>query len=100
MRIAIVGSGISGLVAAWMLHEVHEITVFKTESYIGGHTHTVEVKADSGDYAVDTGFIVYNESAIRIFRRSLRPLTLQAGRPRCRLPYARWPTAWSTTATR
>lgn len=45
MKIAIVGSGISGLVAAWMLHGAHAVRVFESQSYIGGHAHTVDVKA-------------------------------------------------------
>ena len=57
MKIAIVGSGITGLSAAWMLHKDHDITVFEADSRIGGHSNTVEV---DGYPPVDTGFIVYN----------------------------------------
>lgn len=61
MRIAIVGSGISGLGAAWLLHQRHEITIYEKEPRIGGHANTVE--ADFGDVRipVDTGFIVFND---------------------------------------
>lgn len=61
MRIAIVGSGISGLGAAWLLHQRHEITIYEKEERIGGHANTVE--ADFGDrrIPVDTGFIVFND---------------------------------------
>lgn len=60
MKIAIVGSGISGLVAAYLLSRHHDITVFERNDYIGGHTHTVPVDHDGVRYPVDTGFIVFN----------------------------------------
>ncbi len=61
MRIAIIGSGISGLVAAYKLHDRHEITVFEANDYIGGHTNTVSVERDGEQHSVDTGFIVFND---------------------------------------
>ena len=61
MKIAIIGSGISGLVSAYLLHGEHEVTVFEANDYIGGHTHTVDVEREGKRYAVDTGFIVFNE---------------------------------------
>ena len=62
MRIAIVGSGIAGLTAAWHLdREGHAITVYEADDRIGGHTHTVDVLAGGRRWAVDTGFIVYND---------------------------------------
>jgi uncharacterized protein len=61
MKIAIIGSGISGLTAAWLLHQSHEITVFEANDYIGGHTHTIDVDVDGEQLAIDTGFIVYND---------------------------------------
>lgn len=61
MRIAIIGSGIAGLTAAWKLHREHEITLFEAAARIGGHTHTVDVDWAGRSYAVDTGFIVYND---------------------------------------
>jgi len=60
-KVAIVGSGISGLVSAHLLHTAHEITLFEASSRVGGHTHTVEVDAPDGPQRIDTGFIVYNE---------------------------------------
>lgn len=62
MKIAIVGSGIAGLSAAWMLARQHEVVVFEQNDYMGGHTHTVDAPAPSGTVPVDTGFIVYNEA--------------------------------------
>jgi uncharacterized protein len=61
MRIAVIGSGISGMVAASRLHRDHEVTVFESGPYIGGHTHTVDVDWQGRHYAVDTGFIVFND---------------------------------------
>jgi predicted NAD/FAD-binding protein len=61
MKIAIIGSGISGLTAAWLLYQSHEITVFEANDYIGGHTHTIDVDVDGEQLAIDTGFIVYND---------------------------------------
>jgi predicted NAD/FAD-binding protein len=61
MRIAIVGAGIAGNVAAARLHAAHEITVFEASAHAGGHSHTHEVEVAGRSVAVDTGFIVYNE---------------------------------------
>lgn len=61
MKIAIVGTGISGLVAAYLLNRQHELTLFEANDYIGGHTHTVPVDAGGQSLAIDTGFIVYND---------------------------------------
>ncbi|SFJ22249.1 hypothetical protein SAMN04515648_3080 [Phyllobacterium sp. CL33Tsu] len=60
MKIAVIGSGISGMSAAWLLSQKHEITVYERETRIGGHSNTVIVPGEGG-VAVDTGFIVYNE---------------------------------------
>jgi predicted NAD/FAD-binding protein len=62
MRIAVVGSGVSGLVAAHHLHRDHDLTVFEADSRLGGHANTVEVEVDDAVHRVDTGFIVYNEA--------------------------------------
>lgn len=61
MRIAVIGSGISGLVAAYRLNARHEVEVYESDAHIGGHTHTVDVEHDGRSYAVDTGFIVFND---------------------------------------
>src|SRR5579863_6645902 len=58
LRIAVVGSGISGLSAAWLLAQRHRVTLFEADQRIGGHSHTVEVAG----MPVDTGFIVFNDS--------------------------------------
>ena len=62
MRIAVVGAGIAGLSAAWLLqHQGHFVTLFEANDYLGGHTHTVDVTLDGRTAPVDTGFMVYNE---------------------------------------
>jgi len=74
MRIAIVGGGISGLVAAYQLQNVAEVSLFEANDYIGGHTHTVDVKDGDRTHAVDTGFIVYNDWTYPNFIRLLDKL--------------------------
>lgn len=61
MKIAIIGSGIAGNTLAYHLYKEHDITVFETESHIGGHTHTHHVTHEGRNYNVDTGFIVFND---------------------------------------
>jgi predicted NAD/FAD-binding protein len=61
MRIAVIGSGISGMVAAYHLSREHDVTVYESGHHVGGHTHTVDVQYQGHDYAVDTGFIVFND---------------------------------------
>lgn len=61
MKIAIIGTGIAGNVAAYKLRQQHDITVFEAGSYVGGHTNTVDVEERGTRYAVDTGFIVFND---------------------------------------
>ena len=60
-KIAIIGSGISGLGAASLLHPLHDITLFEKNDYLGGHSRTVEINTAEGIVPVDTGFIVYNK---------------------------------------
>ncbi|MFJ7883579.1 NAD(P)/FAD-dependent oxidoreductase [Pseudomonas sp. NPDC096917] len=61
MKIAIIGSGISGLTCGYLLHKEHDIHVFEASDWVGGHTHTVNVTVKGQSYAVDTGFIVFND---------------------------------------
>ena len=71
MRIAIIGSGISGLTCAHLLSRRNEVTVFEAADWIGGHTHTVDIEWQGQRYAVDTGFIVFNDWTYPNFIRLL-----------------------------
>ena len=61
LKIAVVGTGISGMSSAWLLAESHKVTVFEQNDYIGGHSNTVTAYHNGDRIPVDTGFIVYNE---------------------------------------
>ncbi len=74
MRIAIIGSGISGLTSAYLLSEDHEVIVFEANDYVGGHTNTADVSLNGQQYAVDTGFIVFNEKTYPNFVKLMKRL--------------------------
>lgn len=74
MKIAVIGSGISGLYAAWKLGKVHEVTVFEKNNYFGGHTDTHQLNIDGEQVAVDSGFIVFNEHNYPLFCAMLKEL--------------------------
>jgi predicted NAD/FAD-binding protein len=78
MRIAIIGTGISGMLAAYLLHRDHEITVFEAADYIGGHTNTIHVRLDGLTYAVDTGFVVFNDWTYPNFIQLLTQLGVES----------------------
>ena len=77
MRIAIIGSGISGLTAAHHLHRRHDLTVYEADDRIGGHANTVAMHLDDGTWNVDTGFIVYNHRNYPVFTRLLSELQVE-----------------------
>ena len=74
MKIAVIGSGIAGLTSAYYLSREHQVSVFEKNDYIGGHTCTSDVKINGSMYAVDTGFIVFNDKTYPRFKRLLKGL--------------------------
>lgn len=78
MKIAVVGSGISGLACAYLLHKKHNLTLFESDSKLGGHVNTVETKGKTGTFQVDTGFIVFNQENYPNLIRLLDQLGIQS----------------------
>ena len=76
MKIAIIGSGISGLTVAYILNQKHQIELFEANDYIGGHTHTHTLCLDGSRLKVDSGFIVYNENTYPQFIQLLKKLNV------------------------
>ena len=74
MRIAVIGSGISGMVSAYLLSQDRDIVLYEADNRIGGHTHTIDVSIGDISYPVDTGFIVFNEETYPNFIRLMRLL--------------------------
>jgi len=77
LRIAIIGTGISGLTAAHYLQDRHELTLFEAADYVGGHTHTVDVEFAGEQATIDTGFIVFNDWTYPNFIELLNRLGVQ-----------------------
>ena len=77
MRIAVIGTGIAGMTSAYLLSEDHEIVVFEANNYVGGHTNTQEVSFNGHQYAVDTGFIVFNEKTYPNFVKLMKRLGVE-----------------------
>jgi len=82
MRIAIIGAGVSGLVAAHRLHPCHDIVVYEANDYLGGHANTVRVDLADETHWVDTGFIVCNDRNYPSFEPLLAELGVETKRSR------------------
>src|SRR5207342_2811864 len=77
--VAVIGAGVSGLTAAYLLSRTHDVTLFEAEDRLGGHAHTHDVPdSDGGSHAVDSGFIVLNDMTYPWLRRLLGDLFVQA----------------------
>lgn len=78
LRIAVVGAGVAGLTAAWLLQRKHEVTIFEKNDYLGGHTRTLKVPDGPDDGTpVDTGFIVMNHRNYPLFTELLKQLDVE-----------------------
>jgi len=71
-KIAIIGTGVSGLTCGHLLHKHYDVTLFEKNDYIGGHTATVDVEHSGINYAIDTGFIVFNDRTYPYFEKLLK----------------------------
>lgn len=76
-NIAIIGTGISGLTCGHLLHNNHQVTLFEANDYIGGHTATKDIQLDGKHYAIDTGFIVFNDWTYPNFIKLIQKLGVQ-----------------------
>lgn len=75
-RIAVIGSGISGLVSAYLLSQRYDITLYEANDYLGGHTHTIDINIEHEKYAVDTGFIVFNKKTYPNFCKLMSSINI------------------------
>ena len=78
MKIAIIGSGISGMYAAWKLSAQHQVTIFEKNNYFGGHTDTHHFQIEGQNLAVDSGFIVFNDFNYPLFSEMLAQLGVES----------------------
>lgn len=78
MKIAVIGSGISGLTAAYVLSRKNDVVIFEKNDYIGGHTHTHQIEEEGNILSVDSGFIVYNERTYPNFINLLNRLGVES----------------------
>ena len=77
MKIAVIGSGVSGLASAWLLSRKHEVHLFEKRARLGGHTHTVVHDVDGRELPLDTGFIVYNNRTYPLLTRLFDELPVE-----------------------
>ncbi|MGI2169119.1 NAD(P)/FAD-dependent oxidoreductase [Shewanella sp. MF05960] len=77
-NIAVIGTGISGLTCAHLLSRQHKVTVFEANDYIGGHTATVDVEVAGKQYAIDTGFIVFNDRTYPRFEKLMAQINVKS----------------------
>jgi uncharacterized protein len=78
VKIAVVGTGIGGISAAWLLSQAHEVDLYEAEEELGGHTHTLEVETATGRFPVDVGFMVFNRRTYPNLTRFFEHLGVEA----------------------
>ncbi len=78
MKIAVIGSGISGLTSSYILSKAHEVYLFEKNDYVGGHTHTHKIYEGTNKINVDSGFIVYNENTYPNFIKLINKLNVKS----------------------
>ncbi|PVZ66396.1 NAD(P)/FAD-dependent oxidoreductase [Pelagibaculum spongiae] len=77
MKIAVIGSGISGMTASWLLSKEHDVSLFEADDHLGGHTATKTVTVDNQNWEIDTGFIVFNQKTYPNFIKILNLLGIE-----------------------
>ncbi|MET1218028.1 MAG: FAD-dependent oxidoreductase, partial [Glaciecola sp.] len=77
-KVAIIGTGISGLTCGYLLHKQYDVTLFEANDYIGGHTATKDVELNGRQYAIDTGFIVFNDWTYPNFNKIMNQVGVNA----------------------
>ena len=77
MKIAVIGSGISGMASAYYLSKKHEVHLFETSDRLGGHTNTIDLTIGSKNYSIDTGFIVFNNKNYPVFSSLMNTLGVE-----------------------
>ncbi len=77
MKIAIIGSGVSGLTVAHMLNKQHDISVFESSDYVGGHVNTIHIEDAQRNLEIDTGFIVFNDWTYPNFEKLIKNLDIK-----------------------
>ena len=93
-RLAIVGSGISGLGCAHFLHKHYDITLYEAGDYVGGHTNTVTVPEEGRQIPIDTGFMVFNHQTYPLLCRLFRELGVETKRTDMSFSLAHLPTGY------
>ena len=76
MKIAIIGSGVSGLTSAYLLSKEHTVHIYESQGYVGGHVHTLPVDLNGISYEIDTGFIVFNDKTYPNFNKLLNQINV------------------------